>query len=508
MALRQLEHQHALLHHQPADLERAARLCAEPPRQPEREAPAHRFLDRFLARQRTHARRRDDLVAIGRNRRRHHRPALAVDRDPALVQRPVDRLRQAQVGLDLHRGEREHDRRQPQPLAAMRARGCGIERPGRHPGRERRRGATLAGEHRHPRQQRIGRAAMRGQAIIEQAFAQAPRGEHHLGRIEPRQQRRQQHGGIGKLFGAHRRNPLATLQGLALAAGERSSDLERCGRIDLEPVRIAQRVAARRHREHRHRAPRAAYQIERAIGLGRGGGQIPSGLANHLVERLAHVCAPGGAFAVFGQAQCAERKCARAVSRAIGNPHQFKASAAQIGDNPVRIGEGADHAVGAEERFFLARDDPRLQSDRAQAFHEFGAVGGIAHRGCGDRLDILDAQIPEQQREPLQAAQRHRHRLVREPPGGGDLAPELGGDLLVQQHHRRAHRATIDDQPHRVRTNIDDRTAGRTAGKRPAAVIPPLAIVHAVPPRRKLSLGTAPASSAPPRPDSDGFVMK
>ena len=46
------------------------------------------------------------------------------------------------------------------------------------------------------------------------------------------------------------------------------------------------------------------------------------------------------------------------------------------------------------------------------------------------------------------------------------------------------------------------------AAQRTVAAFAPPAPDHAAAPRRSESLGTAPASSAPPRPDSDGLVMK
>ena len=182
--------------------------------------------------------------------------------------------------------------------------------------------------------------------------------------------------------------------------------------------------------------------------------------------------------------------------------------AAQIGDDAMRVGEGADHAVGAEQRFLLARDDPRLQADRAQLLDEFAPVGRLADGGGGDGLDIADAEIIEQQRKALEPAQGQRHRLVGQPAGSGDLTAQLGGDLLVQQHHRRAHRAAIDDKAHRVGPDVDDRALRRTASDVAGAVVAPCPVAHAMLPRRRESLGTAPASSAPPRPDSDGLVMK
>ena len=211
---------------------------------------------------------------------------------------------------------------------------------------------------------------------------------------------------------------------------------------------------------------------------------------------------------MFGQAQRAQRERACAVAGPARDPHQLEAPAAEVGDDPVRVGEGADHAVGAEQRFLFARNHPRIEPDRAQLCDEFRAVGGIAHRCGGDGLDILDAHVGEQQRETPQPPQRQRHRLVGEPAGRGNLAPELGGDLLVQQHRGRAHRAAIDDKAHRVRTDIDDRALRPCAADRARAVCPPPAPDHATAPLRSDSLGTAPASSAPPRPESEGLVMK
>ena len=89
--------------------------------------------------------------------------------------------------------------------------------------------------------------------------------------------------------------------------------------------------------------------------------------------------------------------------------------------------------------------------------------------------------------------------------GRRDLDDATPDALLTMEPHRRATVRIDHEQVARVRSDVDDRPVGALF----AAVFrtPSRLAAHAAPLRRA-SLGTRLCARAPPRPDSEGLVMK
>ena len=140
---------------------------------------------------------------------------------------------------------------------------------------------------------------------------------------------------------------------------------------------------------------------------------------------------------------------------------------------------------------------------------EVRPVGGIAAGGRGDRPDVLDA---EDARDRLEAAQRFERALdafVAEAAGRADLAAEAAQNLLVEDRRRAPDRALVDDEPHRVRADVDDadRLESRLRPNSPCSrsTQPCLSVscsLARLKRRGKLSFSDC------PRPDRLGLVMK
>src|SRR3546814_21088315 len=69
----------------PAGLERLARACPKAPGQSRGQAPAYTFVKLLVRGQPCQLPGSVCSIAVGRHRRRNHRPARGIDRDPALV---------------------------------------------------------------------------------------------------------------------------------------------------------------------------------------------------------------------------------------------------------------------------------------------------------------------------------------------------------------------------------------------------------------------------------------
>ena len=72
---------------------------------------------------------------------------------------------------------------------------------------------------------------------------------------------------------------------------------------------------------------------------------------------------------------------------------QFEAAAAKIGDDAIGLGNRRDDAQSAKLGLLGAREKAWLKAERGDPLEEVGAVGGIAHRGGGDDMEPLEANL-------------------------------------------------------------------------------------------------------------------
>ena len=191
----------------------------------------------------------------------------------------------------------------------------------------------------------------------------------------------------------------------------------------------------------------------------------------------------------------------------VGHVDQFEAAPAQIADNPARIGKGAEHAVGAGDRLFLAAEQAGFEAEVADRIQEGLAIARIAAGGGCHHVDFLNPLEVEDRTEPRERGEREGHGLGGKIAAFGHPFAQPRGDFLVVQHLGGAQRLAIDDQPDRIRADIDDRA--RTGAGDTGQGLHHAGQATVAPPRRSASLGTLrPVVRAAPRPESEGLVMK
>ena len=135
------------------------------------------------------------------------------------------------------------------------------------------------------------------------------------------------------------------------------------------------------------------------------------------------------AIAEFGKAKRAERQAdaladltgTRRQTCAGSNPNQLHAAAAEIGDDPIRVGNPGEHPGGGEPRLLRPVDDLDLHA--ALAFDLGGkslSVAGVAHGGGCQHREMIDgngagesdeaAQIDQRQGDPFRVQPAGRRR--------------------------------------------------------------------------------------------------
>ena len=138
------------------------------------------------------------------------------------------------------------------------------------PGQQRRRQVRIAAQPRGQfparRQQRVLAADRLGHALHEPALAQAAGAEHHAAHAGRTQHAPQHHGGVRQIVDAAARQSRQPLQRPAAGAGDHAGQVARLLPADRVVMHHLQRIAGLRHVDARQRAPRAADQIQIAIG--------------------------------------------------------------------------------------------------------------------------------------------------------------------------------------------------------------------------------------------------
>ena len=130
-------------------------------------------------------------------------------------------------------------------------------------------------------------------------------------------------------------------------------------------------------------------------------------------------------------------------------------------------------------RLVLSGQDTDFQAGLPEhPFDEGRAVHGLAHGGRGGGEDLVRSCAVEDRPEALQGGDRLGHALRGQASGARCAASEARQDLFVVGRPDRTPLDPIEDQAHRIRSNVDDgnvtgtqvtTSAGRH-GRRPAGV--------------------------------------
>ena len=255
------------------------------------------------------------------------------------------------------------------------------------------------------------------------------------------------------------------LQRAAAGAGDHAGQVARLLAADRVVVHHLQRIAGLRHVDARQRAPRAADQIQIAVGAlgqprhGRPGrprrsraratGSPPARSASRIAPRLS---------------VCDTPRAPRSSRTSSSEPPPISARM------PSARRECRTARRRAEIFRLLRRRTGRGSARRACApaapATKSGAVARVAHRGGGQHLERRGAHRAGHRVIAVQHGERLRHALFVQPPGRLQAAAETQHRLLVEDRHRVAARAPR--RPRGARSSIRDRPR-RSVARRQAA---------------------------------------
>ena len=319
-------------------------------------------------------------------------------------------------------------------------------------------------------EQRVAPPLRPGHAVEQQPLAHAiGRRYQHAGSKSLRH-RAQQHRRAGKRRHARCRQVGHLLQRPGLHARQRLDQAARHLGVHLVLMHDRQRIVRQPHVELRQGAPRPADHIERsAPDL-----FPPIEAAERLFDETRH--AADVALANRVELERANRQRDASTRFAARHPHELKASAAQIADDPVSLRNARDDAERGIARLRFAADHIDLETAcRLHATYEIVAVGSLPHRRGGDGADAMDAHVLDEHGEARHRAFGDAETLLVDPAGRGHPSTETCHHLLVEHQRRRAPDAAINDEADRIGADVDDRRqrvvygqAGLLAACRPA----------------------------------------
>ena len=255
------------------------------------------------------------------------------------------------------------------------------------------------------------------------------------------------------------------------------------------------------HREIGQRPPGSADQIQRSADDAWHNAAGCNCFLDRLAERGIAIPAHGG------QAQGAQRQADR--RRGNCHPRSRPVRGCRRQDRPQRRArrERRRSRRGRDTALLPRRESTRGSSPSARTLlDEFRAVAGIARRGGGHGLDVADAEIARiaaKRASPASAMFIASVGMVR----CSAMSRPSRAVTFSLSHTLGARRGPrIDDQPHGVRADVDDRAIGHCRHQAHRCAVPPYAR-HAAP-LRSAAWARGSSFNAPPRPDSEGLVMK
>ena len=155
------------------------------------------------------------------------------------------------------------------------------------------------------------------------------------------------------------------------------------------------------------------------------------------------------------QAERAQLRRHAPTDLAVRDLCQLHRVAADVADQPARIGPAQQDALRGQPGLLLAVDDvqfhARLLLDAAL---EGGAVLGLAHGGGCDAGQRRDVHAARKRREPGQGGKAALDAFRVQAAGAGHVLAQTRHDLFVVEIGGRPRRPVKDHQPDRVRTDI------------------------------------------------------
>ncbi len=137
---------------------------------------------------------------------------------------------------------------------------------------------------------------------------------------------------------------------------------------------------------------------------------------------------------------------------------QFKAAAAQIADNAMRLPEaGHDAECRIIGLFGPVKNTHRLACHALHFSNESCAIAGIPGGGRCQHIDGLYIQMVAQEPEAAERSKGGSCRLFGKLAGRCNAAAETGKHLFIEQDRRGACFPFIDHKTDRIRSDVDHR---------------------------------------------------
>ena len=157
--------------------------------------------------------------------------------------------------------------------------------------------------------------------------------------------------------------------------------------------------------------------------------------------------------------QRAERQADPAIpDLVIDRFRNFEAAPAHVADRADRPEEARNHAEGREPRFLSAAEDAHLEARlRLDRLSEFRSVRSAAHGLRRDRVDSADPHGLGNGAKSPHRLDRPTKMVRRDCAGFRQPFRESGKRFFIEARHRRAAELVIDQEPDRVRADVDDR---------------------------------------------------
>src|ERR1051326_2288724 len=255
---------------------------------------------------------------------------------------------------------------------------------------------------------------------------------------------------LGQRLCAPPGHALHLLDRFSRQARKHLAEPERAIAGDFVFLQHVQRIVDRLHVDAREASPDPADGIERTIVHA-----APFEVGKTLVDDFARLV--GIFLRGIHQAERSERQRDGFADLAVSDADHVETAAAEIGDEPVGIGDSCDDAFGGDARFiFAGKQAHRRAPGGLRATDELRAVRSVARRRRGHGFAHGCVQTVGQHLEAGQRLQRHGAAFAVQPAGRYHVATDAADRFFVVERGGGARLRLIDHQTHRVRADVDD----------------------------------------------------
>ncbi len=251
-------------------------------------------------------------------------------------------------------------------------------------------------------------------------------------------------------------NDFDRVQQFDIAPRHHAAEIGGLAGVDRILMGHMERIALLPHVQAGERAPGPADRIKRPLLAAHQDRRSGKRLGDELLGLLDR------ALRRLFQPQPAQREGLSRADGVVADVDDLEAAAAKVAGDAVGLVNAGNHAERRQPRLLPA--GKHLDAGADDALHrgdEFRAVGRLARRRRRQHVDIGDPHLHAKRAEPPHRRQRRGDRRRIETAGRLKAASEAAQLLLVEKRRRRAGQPLVDDQPYRVRPDVDHRDRAR-----------------------------------------------